>query len=262
LELKNHLRLGIIGHSEGNGHPYSWAAIFNGYEPGTMASCPYPLIPQYLAAQTYPQDFLTREATVTHLWTQDESASGHIAAASKIGKMVGQPEEMIGEIDALLLARDDAENHYLFAEPFLKKGIPVYIDKPFALETSAARRLWDAQLYEGQIFTCSALRYAGELGMKDVERNGLGNLKRIEAHTPKSWEKYAVHIIEPLVAKYGLDKKVRRYQAIRSNGTTSLWLQLEDESIVNLHALGQVVHPIQLKFIGENGYVVKTFSDS
>ena len=26
------LNLGVIGLSEGNGHPYSWSAIFNGYD--------------------------------------------------------------------------------------------------------------------------------------------------------------------------------------------------------------------------------------
>ena len=26
------LKLGVIGLSEGNGHPYSWSAIFNGYD--------------------------------------------------------------------------------------------------------------------------------------------------------------------------------------------------------------------------------------
>ena len=39
------LRLGVLGLSEGNGHPYSWSAIFNGYDPQAMASCPFPDIP-------------------------------------------------------------------------------------------------------------------------------------------------------------------------------------------------------------------------
>ena len=29
---KTNLKLGIIGISNGNGHPYSWSAIFNGYD--------------------------------------------------------------------------------------------------------------------------------------------------------------------------------------------------------------------------------------
>ena len=28
----NNIRLGVIGMTEGNGHPYSWSAILNGYD--------------------------------------------------------------------------------------------------------------------------------------------------------------------------------------------------------------------------------------
>ncbi len=35
------LKLGIMGLNEGNGHPYSFAAIFNGYDEGALAECPF-----------------------------------------------------------------------------------------------------------------------------------------------------------------------------------------------------------------------------
>ena len=31
------LKIGILGMTEGNGHPYSWSAMFNGYDPEEMA---------------------------------------------------------------------------------------------------------------------------------------------------------------------------------------------------------------------------------
>ncbi len=45
------LRLAMLGMIEGNGHPYSWSAIVNGYDPAAMAACPYPVIPVYLGKQ-------------------------------------------------------------------------------------------------------------------------------------------------------------------------------------------------------------------
>jgi hypothetical protein len=30
--MSKKIKLGIIGASKGNGHPYSWSAIFNGYD--------------------------------------------------------------------------------------------------------------------------------------------------------------------------------------------------------------------------------------
>ena len=45
------LRLAMLGMIPGNGHPYSWSAIVNGFDPEAMAACPYPVIPRYLGAQ-------------------------------------------------------------------------------------------------------------------------------------------------------------------------------------------------------------------
>ena len=50
------LKLGIIGLSEGNGHPYSWSAIFNGYDSTAMEECGFQAIPRYLEKQQFPKD--------------------------------------------------------------------------------------------------------------------------------------------------------------------------------------------------------------
>jgi len=64
------LRLGVIGLSPGNGHPYSWSAIFNGYNLQAMEECGFPVIPRYLEKQNFPDDGI-QSAKVTHIWTQD-----------------------------------------------------------------------------------------------------------------------------------------------------------------------------------------------
>ena len=97
------LKLGIIGLSEGNGHPYSWSAIINGdYDEKFMADCGFPVIPAYLAANS---DTLgIDDAKVTHIWTQDRKVSEHCAAAGKIDTVVDEMTDMIGQVDAVLLA--------------------------------------------------------------------------------------------------------------------------------------------------------------
>ena len=90
--------------SDGNGHPYSWAAIFNGYNYEEMKYCPFQVIPEYLEKEAYPEKFLLNYGQVTHIWTQDQKISKQIAKASKISRICENFEEMIGEIDALLLA--------------------------------------------------------------------------------------------------------------------------------------------------------------
>ena len=60
---------------EGNGHPYSWSAIINGYDSAEMARCPYPAIPAYLGKQALDTVRIPG-ARVTHVWT-DDPADAH-----------------------------------------------------------------------------------------------------------------------------------------------------------------------------------------
>jgi len=181
------LKLGIIGLSDGNGHPYSWSAILNGYDREAMELCEFPTIPRYLEKQPWPESRIA-DAEVVEVWTQSARLSKKIARASRISNIVSVPEEMLGLVDAVLLARDDAENHLEFATPFINAGLQIYIDKPIALSTSALNRLYELEQYPGQIFTCSALRYSAELRLSEEDRMELGDVRQIIAFAPKSWE--------------------------------------------------------------------------
>ena len=192
------LRVGIIGLSPGNGHPYSWSAIFNGYDPEEMENCGFDSIPQYLEQQDWPGASI-KGAKVTHVWTQSKVLSERIARASLIPNVVTDVNEMVLKIDALLLARDDAERHKEFAAPFLRAGIPVFVDKPPALSISSLRELYALETSSGKVFSCSALRFSRVLDISESELGAGGKLRGVNAIAPKGWAEYAVHIIEPVL---------------------------------------------------------------
>ncbi len=255
------LRLGVLGLSDGNGHPYSWTAIFNGYEPDVMKSCPFPVIPEYLGRRIFPDDAIA-DAAVTHIWTQDRKLSEHIAAAGRISRIVDRFEEMIGQVDAVLLARDDAENHYAMSLPFLEAGLPIYIDKPLAYTRQEAERIYGRQQYDGQIFTCSALAYAAELTLTDADRRRIGRLKAVEAVVMKDWNRYGVHIIEPVLRLIGDQGKLMHISAVDRAGTRTVEIVWESGLVTRLSALGTAATPIEINVIGERGVKGLTFSDT
>jgi len=257
------IRLGVIGLSEGNGHPYSWSAICNGYSPEYMKACEFPVIPQYLAEQSWP-DARIPGVEVTHIWTQDAEMSHRVAKASLISHVVDEPAAMLGQIDALLLARDDAENHLAFATPFLEAGIPIYIDKPIALSLDGLEALYRLQQYDGQIFTCSALRYAKELMLSETERERIGPIRHLQATTPKSWEKYAVHIIEPVIQIIGSSVEISsaRPRTFAETGR-AVSLGFENGITADLAAFGSdVATPLSIRVHGERGWHDLVFKDS
>ena len=255
------LKLGVIGLSPGNGHPYSWSAIFNGYDPIEMESCGFPVIPRYLEKEQFPKAAIA-EAKVTHAWAQDQKIASHIAKATLIDHVVNHYTDMIGQVDGVLLARDDAETHIEFAKPFLNAGIPIYIDKPLALSVAIAEQLIDQQQYPGQLFSCSALRYAKEFKLSKTELAQLGQLRHIHATVPKDWDKYAVHVIEPLLILATERGTIKRTQVWRNKDATTLAVEYSQGLQVLVSAMGSSSAPLTLRVIGDLGWKDLFFQDA
>lgn len=259
--MNSTLRLGVIGLSPGNGHPYSWSAIFNGYEPAEMEHCGFPAIPRYLEKQRFPGDAIA-DAQVTHIWTQDAALSRHVAKAARIEHVVDGYTDLIGKVDAVLLARDDAETHVAFARPFLEAGVPIYVDKPLALSRSEAETLIDLQRFPGQLFSCSALRYAPELGLTAAQREAIGPLRCVAACVPKDWDKYAVHVIEPLLQLLPRRGAVVRSQRWVSGDRVVLHVEFASGVEAQISTLGSAAAPLGLRVSGRTGWCDLHFADT
>jgi predicted dehydrogenase len=192
---KKELRLAMLGMIEGNGHPYSWSAIVNGYNPAEMAHCPYPSIISYLGRQPL-ESIRIPGARVTHIWTDDPADAPKVAAASLIPLVVNAPEEVIGQVDAVIIATDDGDHHVHRARPFIEAGLPIFIDKPLATNMADLRQLvqWHR---EGKIvLSTSGMRYAPEMRLSDDQHRRLGELRWITSFTCKTWERYGIHALE------------------------------------------------------------------
>lgn len=255
------LRLGVIGLSPGNGHPYSWSAIFNGYNLQAMEECGFPVIPRYLEKQNFPEDGI-QSAKVTHIWTQDLMLSQKVAQASLIPHVVNHYTDLIGQVDAVLLARDDAEKHLQYASPFLQAGLPIYIDKPLALTVDHAKTLLSLQQYPGQLFSCSALRYATELQLTSAHRDKVGDIRYIHATVPKDWNKYAIHIIDPVLNILGDEGTFNTPEITRSKHITSLHAVHDSGAHIHISAMGDTPVPIVIDIAGSKGCVQLQFQNT
>lgn len=255
------VRLGLIGISPGNGHPYSWGAIFNGYDSVRMEECGFPVIPRYLEEQSYP-DAAIRDANVTHVWAPERGVADHISKSVYIPNVVDEFTAMIGHIDGLLLARDDAEAHLHFAAPFLDAGIPVYIDKPLALSVDEAQQMIDRQRFPGQLFSCSALKYAKELTLSQEDLARLGRIRYVAATVPKDWDKYAIHAIDPILKLVGDRGELVGARASKDGDISSLCATYRDDFLLHITALGKVPSPISITVFGELNWKELVFRDS
>lgn len=90
---KKDISLAIFGITPGNGHPYSWSAMFNGYDKALMEKeCPYPAIPDYLSKQP-PETLTIPNVKVTHICCtgEGEFTAEHVARCSLIPNVVETP---------------------------------------------------------------------------------------------------------------------------------------------------------------------------
>ena len=246
------LKLGIIGMSEGNGHPYSWSSIINGdFDRTEMNKCGYAGIPLYLEANS---DTLGIDgAQVTHIWTQDRKISEHIAVASGIEKIVDRAEEMIGQVNAVLLARDDPEYHVAMAKPFIDADIPIFIDKPLAI-TSDDLAYFTGQNEKGKfIMSSSSMRYSFECRTVKTELASLGKIELATVIGTKDWVKYGVHMLEALFALLD-DPKAVSVQHVSESGKDIVLINFENGLLATVHIFMDIAATFQLSLFGRDGW--------
>lgn len=189
------LRLAMLGMIEGNGHPYSWSAIVNGYDPAAMAACPYQGIIDYLGKQRL-ENIRIPGARVTHLWTDNPAEAPPVAAASLIENIVTKPEDVIGHVDAAIISTDDGDDHIRRVKPFIEAGLPVFVDKPMATNIADLRQFVQWHKAGATILSTSGMRYAPEMRLSAEQQAHLGDLRWITSFTCKTWERYGIHALE------------------------------------------------------------------
>ncbi len=193
---KPDLRLAMLGMVEGNGHPYSWSIIFNGgYDLEALNTCPYPGIRDYIVKQP-PGTLGIAGARVTHVWTDDPADAVSVAKVALIPNVVTRAEDVIGEVDAVLVATDKGFEHVERARPFIEAGIPVFIDKPLC-DNRADLATFDRWVKQGKpLISSSAMRFAKEYVPYHRATHALGKLRHVGVTMAKSWEAYGIHALE------------------------------------------------------------------
>ncbi|NOU96175.1 oxidoreductase [Paenibacillus sp. LMG 31456] len=191
------LKLAVLGMVDGNGHPYSWSAIFNGYNPQIMEECPYPGIPRYLEKE--PKEKLQIPgACITHIWTDKREEAEHVAQCSLIPNVVERPEDVIGQVDGVLITTDIGFEHVERCRPFVEAGVPVFVDKPLT-DNECDLKQFSRWVRDGaRIMSSSCMRYCKEFMPYRASIHELGELRFSSVTTFKSWERYGIHALESI----------------------------------------------------------------
>lgn len=227
------MRIGVIGFSPGNGHPFSFSAIVNGFDTESFEKAGWPVILDYLKARG-PDDFGFDGVQVTHAWTPDAAITALLCAACRIPHAVAAPAEMMGQVDAVMILRDDPETHLPLAMPFLEAGIPVFVDKPLTLDR-AELAAFRPYLESGLLMSCAGLRFAGELDPVRSDLASFGEIRLIRGTVLNDWSKYGIHMLDAALGIVpGRPVSVRRLPTSHD----SLVVELDQGTLLAIDALG------------------------
>jgi predicted dehydrogenase len=150
-----------------------------------------------------------------------------VARAARIPHVVARPEDVIGEVDAVVIPTDKGHEHLDRARPFIEAGLPVFIDKPL-VDREDHLRQFAAWVREGKpILSSSAMRYSVDYVALRKRLDEVGDVRFASITTPKTWERYGIHALEGIYPFFGPG-----FLSARNTGTI-------DRNIVHLkHACG------------------------
>jgi predicted dehydrogenase len=197
------MRIGIIGAE--NSHTIGYGKMFN-------------------TDKKFP-DF-----EVKYVWGETEEFAKTAMEKGNIPNMVANPNEMLGKIDALIVDHRHAKYHLEPAIPFVKAGIPTFIDKPFCYRVSEGKEFLAMAREAGTPVTSfSSVRQSDATFDIKKQLETLGEFSQIISLGPADIDSkyggiffYGVHIVEPVLFLFGENINMVRVSRNGKNASASL----------------------------------------
>lgn len=198
-------KVGILGTE--NSHAMAFARLIN--------------LPDQNGDLRYP-DF-----RVTALYAAERAPSEAIVSACGNDiKIYDSAETMAGEVDCVMVTARHGKYHKSLAMPFIEKGCPVFIDKPFTITPEDTRTILEAAQKSGSpLCGGSGCKYSRELlTLKDELDSGkYGAVTSAVLNFPADINSeyggfyfYASHLVEMTAALFGSD--IMTVAAMEKNG--------------------------------------------
>jgi hypothetical protein len=169
-------------------------------------------------------------AEIKYVWGETDAFARSAMEKGAIPNQVQHPEEMLGKIDALIVDHRHPKFHLEPALPFIKEGIPTFIDKPFCYRAAEGKEFLQLAKKRGTPVT-SYSSIAHSTGTFDC----IGQLKATGAITQvlrtgtADFESeyggiffYGIHVVEPLIYMFGDDIKEVKVTRNGKLGTAAL----------------------------------------
>jgi predicted dehydrogenase len=125
--------------------------------------------------------------------------------------LYNDPADLFGKVDAVLVESVDGSVHLARALPFIERGMPTYVDKPFACSLAdALKMVRAAEVKHVPLMSSSSLRYAPEVVAAKEGKGATGSVVGVTTYGPAPLQErnpglfnYGIHPTEMLFTLMG-----------------------------------------------------------
>ena len=156
----------------------------------------------------------------------------------------------VGKVDGVIVTARHGDNHYKYVKPYLKSGIPAFIDKPITVsETDALSLMRECKKYGVRVTGGSSLIHVPEvieLGRKVKENEGgatLGGIVRAPINLHNEYGGfyfYSQHLVEIVMTIFG--RYPEKVKAIANGKCITVVFCYDNYNVTGLYTDGCYVY--------------------
>lgn len=167
---------------------------------------------------------------VLFVWGETEKFARNAMAQGEIPNMVKDPLEMMGKIDALIVDHRHPKYHLEAATPFVKDGIPTFIDKPFCYRVTEGKKFLSmAESLGTPVTSFSSIAQSDVTFDIKKQVESMDAINHVVMYGPADINSeyggiffYGVHSVQTLMFIFGEDIVKARINKNGKNATASL----------------------------------------
>ncbi|MCE5341885.1 MAG: Gfo/Idh/MocA family oxidoreductase [Planctomycetaceae bacterium] len=207
-----------------------------------------------------------KNCSVKFLWGETRKLAQAVAKEGKIPNIVENPLEMLGKIDALIVDHRHPKYHLDAALPFIKKGIPVFIDKPLCFNSAKGEKFLKLAKQTGSPVTSfSVVPEQKKIRQFILKKDRMGLVLAGATYGVCDVDSpyggiffYGIHQVEMALKAFGFNVD-RVFISRNPNGATGQ-LIYSDNKIITLNFIKEGCSGFSIGAVGEKGGVFENIT--